>query len=230
MYDLAMAIGGWLVAALAAGVIGWFGQPVMMLLPDSADAQPGAPRYADVARTPNLAWWLAGGAAVAAVIVAAVVPLHLLPAWLVMCGVGAWLAFIDWHTTLLPKRIVYALALAIVVLVAAEAWLAADARILWRALFAGAGAFLAFYLFWMIADRWKPGSFGYGDVRLSFPLGITLGSVGAGVAFYGLYAGFVLGAVAGLVMRRQGLSGAFAFGPWMVAGAVLGPVIGAIVA
>jgi leader peptidase (prepilin peptidase)/N-methyltransferase len=230
MYDVAMTIGGWMIVALAAGVLGWIGQPVMMLLPDSADAAPDMPRYADVARKPNLAWWLAGGAAVATLIVAFVVPLYLMPAWLVMCGVGAWLAFIDWHTTLLPKRIVYALSLAVAVLVTAEAWLAADSRILWRALLAGGGAFLVFYLFWMIAGRWRPGSFGYGDVRLSFPLGMTLGSVGIGVAFYGLYTGFVLGAIAGLMMRRQGLSGAFAFGPWMVAGAVLGPVIGAIVA
>lgn len=224
-----MTIGGWIVAAFGAGVLGWFGQPVMMLLPESADAKPDTPGYADIARTPHLAWWLAGAAALAALLVATVVPLYLMPAWLVVCGVGAWLAYIDWRAMLLPKRIVFALTVATSVLVVLEAWLASDRAILLRAFGVAAVTYGTFYLIWLISDRWRPGSFGYGDVRLSVPLAIVLGSVGVGVAFIGLYGAFVLGAVAGLVRGRRSASQGFAFGPWMVLGAVLGPVVSTIV-
>lgn len=224
-----MAIGGWVLAALAAGAIGWIGQPIMMLLPESADANPGAPRYRDIARSDNVAWWLAGAAALAAVVGAVVVPMFLMPAWLVMCGIGAWLAVIDWHTRLLPTTIVHALGVATSVLVALEAWIASDWTILWRGLVAGSGAFLIFYVLWWVSDRRRPGSFGYGDVRLAAPLGLTLGSIGVEAACIGLYTAFVLGAVAGLVRRGRGEREGFAFGPWMVAGAALGPAISAVV-
>ena len=69
-----VAIGGWIFAAFSAGVLGWLGQPVMMLLPESVDAKPDAPRYSEIARTPNLAWGLAGAAAVGGRKVAARVP------------------------------------------------------------------------------------------------------------------------------------------------------------
>jgi hypothetical protein len=45
----------------------------------------------------------------------------------------------------------------------------------------------------------------------------------------GLYGAFVLGAVAGLLRGRTSPSQGFAFGPWMVLGAVLGPVVSAII-
>jgi leader peptidase (prepilin peptidase)/N-methyltransferase len=200
----------------------------MMLLPESSDAKPGAPRYAEIARTPNLAWWLAAVAALAAGVVAAVVPLHLMPAWLAVCGIGVWLAFIDWRAMLLPRHIVYVLTVVTSVLVALEAWLASDAAIFVRAMGAAAVAFGTFYLFWMIAENWRPGSFGFGDVRLSVPLAMALGSVSVTAVFIGLYGAFVLGALAGLVRDRQHHDEGFAFGPWMVMGAVLGPVVSAI--
>lgn len=224
-----MAIGGWIFAAFSAGVLGWLGKPVMMLLPESVDAHPDAPRYSDIARTPNLGWWLAGAAAVAAALVASVVPLYLMPAWLLVCSIGAWLAYIDWRAMLLPRRIVHSLTVATAVLVVLEAWLASDVVLLLRAFGVAAVAYGSFYLIWMVAEKWRPGSFGYGDVRLAVPLAITLGSVGAGVAFIGLYGAFVLGAVAGLVRGNKSPSQGFAFGPWMVLGAVLGPVISAII-
>lgn len=227
-YDLVMTTGGWVLAALCAGVIGWFGKPVLMLLPESADAAPDAPSYPELARTPNLGWWLALVAAVAGLVVSTVVPVHLMPAWLVLCGMGAWLAFIDWRAMLLPKRIVYALTGITAVLVMLEAWLAADLAIAGRALGVAAVAFGSFHLIWLVSANVRPGSFGYGDVRLSVPLAITLGSVGAQVALVGLYGAFLLGAVAGLVRGRGGSGTGFAFGPWMLLGAVLGPVVSAL--
>jgi leader peptidase (prepilin peptidase)/N-methyltransferase len=50
--------------------------------------------------------------------------------------------------------------------------------------------------------------------------------VGPSATLYGTYAGFVVGAVAGVVLYRTGRIGRrdpFAFGPYLVLGAFLGP-------
>ena len=87
-----MAIGGCVLAALCAGALGWIGRPVLVLLPDSADADPQTPSNRSISRAPRLAWWLAGIAAALIVVVPFSVPLFVLPAWIVVCGVGTWLA------------------------------------------------------------------------------------------------------------------------------------------
>jgi leader peptidase (prepilin peptidase)/N-methyltransferase len=220
-----MAVGGWVLAALVAAGLGWMGRPVMVLLPESPDAAPLSPTPLAISRTPHLSWWLAGAAFVQVAIVAATIPAHLLPAWVIVCGVGTWLAYIDWHTHVLPTRIVaplFAIAAAVVLL---EAWMVADVRIFVRALAASALAFGSFWCFWWIADQRRPGSFGFGDVRFSAPLGLVLGSLGPWAAPVGLYLGFVVGAVVGLALKARGRRGGFAFGPAMLAGAVIGAVL-----
>jgi leader peptidase (prepilin peptidase)/N-methyltransferase len=106
-----------------------------------------------------------------------------------------------------------------------EAWLAVDVRIFVRALAASALAFGSFWCLWWIAERWRPGSFGFGDVRFAAPLGLVLGSLGPWAAPIGLYLGFVVGAVLGLVLKARGHQGGFAFGPAMLVGAVIGAVL-----
>ena len=220
-----MAVGGWILAALMAAGLGWMGRPVMVLLPASPDAAPLSPTPLAISRTPHLGWWLAGAAFVQVAIVAATIPAHVLPAWVLVCGVGTWLAYIDWHTHVLPTRIVAPLFAIAAVVVLVESWMVADVRIFVRALAASALAFGSFWCFWWIADRLRPGSFGFGDVRFSAPLGLVLGSLGPWAAPVGLYLGFVVGAVLGLVMKARGRQGGFAFGPAMLAGAVIGAVL-----
>lgn len=215
----------WAMAALGAGALGLVGPHVIRLLPPSADAEADTPSYQALAGVPRLGLWLGLGAVVMVTIVASAVPSGQLPAWTIVCGVGTWLAYIDWRANLLPTRIVwplYAVALAVVVL---EAWRAEDWAIALRGVIASAVAFGVFWLFWWVGELWKAGGFGFGDVRFSAPLGLVLGAVGGWVAPVGLYLGILLGGAVGVVLKARGRDQAFALGPWMLLGAVLGPVL-----
>jgi leader peptidase (prepilin peptidase)/N-methyltransferase len=77
-----------------------------------------------------------------------------------------------------------------------------------------------YFVLWFVYPR----GLGYGDVRLAGLLGLSLGYVGWSAVITGMYAGFVLGAVGGLLLaalhivnRRR-----FAFGPFMLLGSLLG--------
>lgn len=82
-----------------------------------------------------------------------------------------------------------------------------------------------FYVLWFAFPR----GVGFGDVRLSGLLGLALGWLGWGEFAAGLYGGFFLGAVVGIVLiaarvltRREMVP----FGPFMLAGALAGVVVG----
>ena len=220
-----MAIGGWILAALVAAGLGWIGRPVMVLLPESPDAAPNAPSPIAISRTPHLGWWLSGAAFAQVAILAATIPAHLLPAWIIVCGVGTWLAYIDWHTHVLPTWIVVPLFAVTAFVVLLEAWLVADGSIFVRALAGSALAFGSFWCFWWVAERWRPGSVGFGDVRFSAPLGLVLGSVSWWAVPIGLYLGFVIGAVLAASLKARGHADGHAFGPAMLAGAIVGALL-----
>lgn len=220
-----MTIESWALAALVAGALGWLGPYVIRLLPPSPDAGEGDPSYQEIAAFPRLSAWLGLGAIVLVTIVAVAVPAGLLPAWVMVCGVGTWLAYIDARTRLLPTRIVWPLFVVSLVVVVAEAWLADDWSVAIRAAIVSALAFSVFWIFWWVGELWRAGGFGFGDVRFSAPIGLVLGSVGGWAPVVGLYLGIIIGGVVGIVMKARGRDDAFALGPWMLVGAVLGPVI-----
>jgi len=68
-------------------------------------------------------------------------------------------------------------------------------------------------------------SMGLGDVKLAPVLGLILGWVGWGASLTGLFAGFIVGAVAGLALR-VGRGQPFPYGPSLLAGALLGLIFG----
>ena len=220
-----MTIGTWALAALCAAALGWAGRWVIASLPPSVDAESDTPSYPAIAGAPHLSAWLAVGAVVLVTVVGFTVPGALLPAWTVVCGVGIWLAYIDWRTNLLPTRIVWPLYAVTLVAVAGEAWLAQDWVILVRAVIASLIAFGVFWLFWWFGELWRAGGFGFGDVRFAAPLGLVLGSVDAWTAVIGLYLGIVIGGVVGIVQKARGHNQGFALGPWMLLGAVLAPAV-----
>lgn len=92
---------------------------------------------------------------------------------------------------------------------------------LWRALLAGAGLAAAYLVLALIS----PSGLGLGDVKLAGLIGLVLGWYGWEHVLTGTIAAFVLGGLFALVLlasskadRRTHLP----FGPWMVAGAVVG--------
>lgn len=103
--------------------------------------------------------------------------------------------------------------------------LAEDYSDLWRALLAGAGLAAAYLVLALVS----PSGLGLGDVKLAGLLGVVLGWYGWEEVVTGTIAAFVLGGVFALVLlawskadRRTHL----AFGPWMIAGGVVGLVWG----
>ena len=109
------------------------------------------------------------------------------------------LSLIDLDTFLLPNKIVYPLAVALVVLFGLAAVLddAGDDYV--RALLGGLAAFAFFLTVHLIAPR----GMGFGDVKLSFSLGVALGWISWGSVFLGLFLGFLLGAVIGVRAHRD---------------------------
>lgn len=209
------------LACLVAAALGWLAPRVLAGVPEPDDAADDKPGYASLAAVPRLPAALATASAVLTGVVGLVVePEAVLLVWTLLVPAGLLLAYVDARTRLLPKRLVLPLNVAVLVLVAATAALERDLDLLWRALAGGAGLFVLFAAFWFVAPR----GLGYGDVRLSPALGLTLATSGWMELFVGVYAGFVLAAVLGLVLGRLGRIDPrqFAFGPYLVAGAVVG--------
>ncbi len=220
------------LAVLACGVAG-LGLPALIRAvpepdpdPDESE-EPEDPKehYADIAALPGLTWKAAIASAVTGGVVAATVGAswHLL-VLLPLVPIGVALALVDWRTRLLPKRIIVP-TYALVIVCVLVAWAATDdTGDLQRA---GLGWLVSgglFFLLWFVHPR----GLGYGDVRLSGVLGIALGQVGWGELLVGVYAGFLLGGVGGLLLSRLRIveRKGYPFGPFMLVGAVVGLVAG----
>lgn len=217
------------ITAFLAALIGAAGPLVLRRLPEPDEADDDKIPYRDLAGTRDLSAGLAIGAALMAAIVAWRVDVpELLPVWVLVCGVGSWLAFVDWRTRLLPYLIVAPMYVAALLLVALSALLLDDRDVLVHALIANVAVYLVFRLFHWLGSRYFGGAFGYGDVRLSGVLGLALGVLGPSEVLVGMYAGFILGAVLGVVLSRLKVIDArsYAFGPYMVVGAVIGAAWG----
>jgi leader peptidase (prepilin peptidase)/N-methyltransferase len=145
-----------------------------------------------------------------------------LPAYLWLAAVGVTLAVIDIETLRLPDRLTLPSYPVGLVLLA----LPADRPALGRAVLAAAITGAVAFLLALLAPR---GGLGLGDVKLLGVLGLFLGWLGWGVLVVGVALGFVLGGVAAVGMlasRRAGLRDHLAFGPWLIAGALVAVVAG----
>jgi leader peptidase (prepilin peptidase)/N-methyltransferase len=143
-----------------------------------------------------------------------------LPAYLVLTAGLVTLSAIDLEHYLLPNRIVYPLGFAGAALLAFASALEGDWSAYGRALAAAAAAFAFFFVVHVVSPR----GMGFGDVRLSFVLGMYLGWLGWGEMLAGLFLGFVYGAVAGIVVMivvgSKGRKYHIPFGPFLAAGAM----------
>lgn len=199
--------------------------------PETSEAAPGEdpkPPYVDVGSRLGVVWRSVLAAAVVGAIVGAVVGRDW---WLValvpLVPVCVALAVIDWHTRLLPSRIVLP-ATAYVLVVALVGWgLSGDPGDLVRAAIGLVAARSVYWLLWFIHSA----GMGFGDVRLAALLGFSLGHVGWGELVLGMYAGFLVFGLPGLLLAlvrwdRTLLKTAFPFGPFMLVGALIGLVAG----
>lgn len=149
-----------------------------------------------------------------------------LPAYLVLFASVLAISLIDLEHYIIPNRIVYpTIFLSVPLLVLAAT---VDSR--WGHLRGAAiGAVLAWGLL-LIVHLVSPRGMGFGDVRLSFVLGLFLGWLGLGHVLLGLFLGFLLGSVVGVglvVVGRRGRKQAIPFGPFLASGTVLAVFFGA---
>ena len=173
------------------------------------------------------AYWCGGLAAVAGGFLGWMLGLDaVLPAWLVLAVAGAVLGYIDTRTRYLPSVIIWPTYLVVAAGLLGAAVASGEWGSLRRAVISGAIGFGVFYVLWFAFPR----GVGFGDVRLSGLLGLALGWLGWGQFASGLYGGFFLGAVVGIVLiisrvmtRKQMVP----FGPYMLVGALAGVLLGA---
>lgn len=197
-------------------------------LADPEADEPPKMLYADIADRPGLRWRGAAISAVSGALLGAATGLDGPLLWLLpLTPVAVALSVIDWHTKLLPRRIVVPATLAAIALVVVVG-VATDERDAWvRALLAMVVARSFFWVLWFI----RSAGMGFGDVRLAAPVGLVLGWLGWGALAIGLWVGFLAFAVPalGVVVARRDrtlMKRSFPFGPFMVIGALVGLVWG----
>ncbi|ARP70728.1 prepilin peptidase [Streptomyces pluripotens] len=152
-----------------------------------------------------------------------------LAVWLLLAPVGVVLAVVDFRVQRLPDPLTLPLAAAALVLLGLVALLPEHAGHwltgLYGALALGTGYFALFLI--------NPGGMGFGDVKLAVGMGAVLGWYGWPTVLLGTFAGFLFGALYGgvlVVVRRAGRKTAIPFGPFLMAGAYTGLLLGAYAA
>ena len=144
-----------------------------------------------------------------------------LPAYLYLAVVGALLAVVDVAVKRLPNPFTLPSYLVGLVLLGGAALLDGHpARV--RYAVTGLAVLWALYAAQHLI---APGAIGWGDVKLAGVLGLYLGWLGSAAWWLGVLAGFVLGglyAIGLLVSRRGSRKTEIPFGPFMLAGTVVG--------
>ena len=148
-----------------------------------------------------------------------------LPAYLVFFAALLAISVIDLQLQIIPNRIVYPAIFAAIPLLALAALLGEDWASFRQALVSAAVAWFALLVIHLV----QPGGMGFGDVRLSFLLGLHLGWIDYGHALMGIFLGFLLGAVVGLLLvglRIRSRTDHVPFGPFLAAGAAITILVG----
>ncbi|CCK28209.1 type IV peptidase [Streptomyces davaonensis JCM 4913] len=168
-------------------------------------------------------------AAVCAALAAATGTRPELGVWLLLAPLGVLLAVVDFRVQRLPDPLTLPLAGAALVLLGVVALVPEHAgewtTALYGALALGGGYLVLFLI--------NPAGMGFGDVKLALGTGAVLGWYGWSTLMLGTFAGFLLGALYGgalVVVRRAGRKTSIPFGPFLIAGAFLGLLIGAYTA
>lgn len=137
------------------------------------------------------------------------------------------LAVVDLRTRLLPKVLVLPATGAVILLGLADALATGERDDLVRAAIGLVVARTFYWLLWWVHSA----GMGFGDVRLAALLGFPLAWLGWEEFALGMYSGFLVFALPGLLLAivrwdRRLLRAPYPFGPAMIAGALLGVVLG----
>jgi leader peptidase (prepilin peptidase)/N-methyltransferase len=142
----------------------------------------------------------------------------------VLAPVGVLLAVVDFAAHRLPDALTLPLAAAALVLLGGAAVVpGADGS--WTSALPAPS-------FWGPATSCSSssaGDFGFGDVKLAFTLGAVLGWCGWAIVLIGTFAGCLLGALYGVALifgGRAGRAARIPFGPFLLAGAFGGVLLG----
>ncbi|MEV7991449.1 A24 family peptidase [Streptomyces sp. NPDC086077] len=146
--------------------------------------------------------------------------------WLLATPAGVLLAVVDVRVRRLPDPVTLPLAAGTLALLGVAALVPGHAGD-WGTALLGALALGGFYLLLFLIN---PAGMGFGDVKLALGAGAALGWYGWGAVLLGTFAAFVCGAVYGgalVVVRKAGRKTAIPFGPFLLAGACAGLLLGA---
>ncbi|MFG2774965.1 prepilin peptidase [Streptomyces sp. NPDC048350] len=166
--------------------------------------------------------------ALACVALAAVTgPRPELAVWLLLAPFAVLLATVDARVHRLPDPLTLPLAAATPLLLLGAELLPYDAGSWLHALLGGLALSAGYFVLFLI----RPSGMGLGDVKLALCLGAALGWYGWGILFVGTFAAFLAGSLYGLALvlaRRGSRKSAIPFGPFMIGGALVGLVLGAL--
>ncbi|MEV0782414.1 A24 family peptidase [Streptomyces sp. NPDC050423] len=152
-----------------------------------------------------------------------------LAVWLLLAPVAVLLAAIDRRVHRLPDELTLPAAGVAAVLLGVAVLLPEHGGSWLSALLGGVALGGFYFLLFLI----NPSGMGFGDVKLALSLGVALGWYGWAVVVAGGFAGFLFGALYGLglmILRRAGRKTGIPFGPFMIAGALLGILFGGLAA
>jgi leader peptidase (prepilin peptidase)/N-methyltransferase len=148
-----------------------------------------------------------------------------LPAYLYLAAVGLALALIDLDCKRLPDALTLPSYPVALVLLGAAALGGSGSGDFLRALLGGTAMFAVYF---GLCSAY-PAGMGFGDVKLAGFLGLYTAWLGWGAWAVGLFLGFFLGGVFGVILialRKGGRKTAVPFGPFMLAGVLLGVLVG----
>jgi leader peptidase (prepilin peptidase) / N-methyltransferase len=151
-----------------------------------------------------------------------------LPAFLALFAGLLALSCIDVERMILPKAIVYPLT----VVVAALLFLAAAEMGAWHDYVIGVISAAGWFVVFFAMNFASPRLLGFGDVRLSLVLGLSLGWLGVGYVLLGFFAANLIGAVVGIGLiasKRMQRESRIPYGVFLAAGCAVavfaGPVL-----
>ena len=148
-----------------------------------------------------------------------------LPAYLYLVAVGVALAAIDLDVQRLPDVLTLPSYPVVAALLGVGALLGSTSGAWPRALLGG----LAMWAVYRLLHQVYPPGMGFGDVKLSGVLGMAAAWVGWGAFAVGLFGGFLLGGLWGVVLVARGRGSRKSrvpFGPFMLTGCLLGVLAG----